>query len=661
LLITLSRLTQRRDFLLLVVLLLGLGPTLLTSTDAIHMRSIYALPVLFIIAVRGAVEAVAFVQRQLEQRRLSRGAGRRSLPAWFSAAALLLLLTWHFTDNAIAYFRDWATAESTQRIYNADFRLAARYLDQNAGQDEIFMGTDRLIDLDSETYALYEPLRKDVNWFRLPGNPPLPAGGGAIYLGPTTADIPPVLQLLLDAGAQRDYLLDAQGRSLMWVIRVAPGVLQRVALNTNLRPLDLPVTYESALRLDAVGWQDPPDCLACRHAEAVPGGGLPLLLTQWTALGPWPRTADPGLPLLQPKIGLSISDRSGYRWVYMDVPVKLPVHTARVGQPMLEATTVSLPADMPAGSYLLYLVLYDDKAGPLATTQGAGPPKVTPIAVATLDIALRPLAEAPVPPFDAGDSVAGTPLYAVGRWERLEKLIAGEPADLHVSWRATQQLDTTGLTFRIAAYDENQALLWQQNAPAPAPLPSVWKAGRTLRLTHTVKPEEVAQGAITAYLTVCAEQAAAMLGCARVDGVQVISQPRVIALAQPPQHAVGARWGDSLTLAGYDLSQNGAELALTLYWRAGAAPTGSLKRFVHLLGADDRILAQADESLENNGIPVTNWRNGEYVVDRLQFASPQVPSVQAVCVGLYDAATEERLAVVTASGEAVPDARLCFR
>ncbi len=647
LVITLARLGRRRDFLLLVALLLGLGLTLLTSTDAIHMRSIYALPILFIIAVRGALAVAAFGQRQLGRLRPARGARHRPLPAWLSAAVLVGLLSWHFVDNAIAYFHDWSTAEPAQRIYNADFRLAARYLDQNAGQDAIFIGTDRLIDLDSETYALYEPSRKDVNWFRLPGNPPLPARGGAIYLGPTTADIPPMLQLLLDAGAQQDYLRDAQGRALVWAIRAAPDVLQRAAANTNLRPLDLPVTYESALRLDAVGWQD--------H------GSEAMLATQWTALGPWPHSADPGNPLLQPKVGLSITDRSGYRWLTVDAPLMLPVHNVRTGLPMLETISLSLPSDMPAGSYQLYLVLYDDKAGPLAMARGTGPLKSTPISVATLDVAMRPLADAPTPPYDAGDAPAGALLRATGRWEPWEKLVAGVSTNLHVSWQAQQQLETEGLAFRISAYDENLALLWQQVATPQIALPRVWEAGRTLRLSHTVKPQEGARGATRVRLTVCAEQAAGTLGCAMADGVQVISQPPVMALAQPPQHAVGARWGDSLTLVGYDLSQDGADLALTLYWKAGAASTGPLKRFVHLLGADGRILAQSDEPLENNGIPVTYWRNGEYVVDHPRYASQQVPGVQAVCVGLYDAATEERLAVVTASGEAVPDARLCFR
>jgi len=668
--ITLARLGRRRDFLLFVTLSLGLGLTLLTSTDAIHMRSIFALPLLFIVAVRGAAATVAFGRRQLQEWRLGRGADNRVAPAiqrtvsssrlrvfacrvapaiqrTASTVVLVGLLSWQVADTAVAYFRDWATAERTQRIYNADFRLAARYLDQIAGQDAIFIGTDRQIDLDSRTYALYEPLRGDVNWYRLPGNPPLPERGGAIYLGPTTADIPPVLRLLLAAGAQQEELRDVQGRALMWVVRAAPEVLRQVQVDVGLQPLAPPINYESALRLHAIGWQD--------H------GGQATLTTQWTALGPWPRAADPGMPLLQPKMGLSITSRSGYRWLYTDVSLMLPVHDVRAGLPMLETTAVALPSDMPPGSYELYLVLYDDKAGPLTMAQGSGPFRSTPIPVATVAVGLRPLADAPAPPFAGGETAGGTPLHATGRWESWERLIAGVSTDLHISWQAQQELDTTGLIFRASAYDGNLNLLWQQIATPVNTLPPLWEAGRTLRLSHAVKPQEGAPGTTIVRLAVCAEQADVTLGCATADGVPVISQPPVMALAQPPQHAVGARWGETLTLVGYDLGWGDGGPGLTLYWQAGEAPGGPLKRFVHLLDADGRIVAQSDELLSNNGIPVPYWRNGEYVVDHPQFPSPQVTGVQAVCVGLYDAVTEERLPVVTASGEDAPDSRVCFR
>ena len=497
LMISLVQLHKRKEFFLLVVLLLGLGPTLLTSPDAIFMRSIYALPLLFIIAVRGAVAVVAFMQGRARKYGFSLGGERRAVAASvLTTIAVTALLVAHFTDNAKAYFREWAEDERVQRIYNGDFRLAAGFLDKNAGQEEIFIGSDRSLALDILTYDLYEPRRQDVSWFRLPGNPPLPAGDDGVYLGPTTAAIPPMLEMLVGAGARQDLLRDTLEQPLMWVIRVTPEVLARVAEDAKLRAVEPPVTYESTLRLDGVGWQD-------RGNEGT-------LLTRWTALGRWPRSSDPGLPLLQPKVDLSLTDSSGYRWASVHAPVMLPVHTAQPGMPLMETTTLPLPPDMPPGSYSVNLVLYDDKAGPLAMSQGSGAFRRTPIPIAALDVPLRPFAETPAAPLGVGASEVG-PLQAKGKWEEWTKLLAGVPTDVHVSWQAKEDLETAGLAFRVAAYDQSRNLLWQQIEPAPD-LGRKWEAGRTFRLTHTVKPEEGAPGTTAVRLSICAEREGRGLG-----------------------------------------------------------------------------------------------------------------------------------------------------
>ena len=297
---------------------------------------------------------------------------------------------------------------------------------------------------------------------------------------------------------------------MMWAIRVTPDVIAGAEADAGLQPVDPPVSYESTLRLDRVGWLDQ--------------GKKASLVTRWTALGPWPRSAEPGLPLLQPKAGLSITDASGFRWASADVPVLLPVHTARPGQPLLEVTSFSLPADMPPGSYLVSLVLYDDKAGALATSRGSGPLRRTAGPVATIDVPLRPLAQAPAAPFGVGSSGEG-PLRPKGKWEEWKSLLAGAPAPLHVSWQSEKDLATAGLSFRIAAHDEQGQLLWQQVEPAPD-LGGKWEAGRTVRLTHTARPEEGPEGTAVVRLSVCAEQGGAVLAVRARTGLRWSACPR---------------------------------------------------------------------------------------------------------------------------------------
>ena len=78
---------------------------------------------------------------------------------------VLLLLVWHAFNSSVAYFVDWAQAEPAQRIYNADFRAVAAYLDEHKTDEPVYAGTDRLVDLDQRVYKLYEPRRQDLVWF----------------------------------------------------------------------------------------------------------------------------------------------------------------------------------------------------------------------------------------------------------------------------------------------------------------------------------------------------------------------------------------------------------------------------------------------------------------------------------------------------------------
>lgn len=644
LLVALTRLADRRQLLLLVALLLGLGPNLLTSADALHMRGIYALPLIFIVAVQGAVAVAAFARGRWQAWRGSPDAAPRRLPAWPAAAAILALLAWHAAGNAGAYFRDWALAEPTQRIYNADFRLAARYLDAHADGAEIFIGTDRMIDLDSRTYALYEPQRTDANWFRLPGNPPLPSEGSGIYLGPVTAGVPPLLEFMISAGgAQPSALSDDGGRELMWLVRVTPEIVRKALGAAAMRPLDAPVSYDAAVRLDEIGWRD--------------DGSAIVLVTRWTALGPWPHSPDGGMPLLQPKISVSLSDAAGYRWVQVDGPASLPVHTVPPGLPMVELTRMELPADMPAGDYVLHLVLYDDK-GALGMQQGDGPVVSTPLRVATLALDARRPASPPAAPFAVDGSRPDDALRAIGSWDQPQPLRQSVPTDLHVTWQPSLDLDTTGLVFEVSAQDEQGRELWREAEVLP--LPAVWTAGRALRLTHRLTPDGAPEGSSRVELEICARRAGVALGCARWKDTEVINRPPVLVLEQPPQQVVDARWDNGLSLAGYDLRKAATGWDLALFWHAQAAAPAPVKRFVHLLDREGRIVAQADVPLEYDSVPVTYWRAGEYVLDEVHFPAPEIAGAQRVCVGLYDPATEQNVPVSNATGEPAADARVCF-
>ena len=644
LVLTAIRLGDACEALLLAALVLGVGPNLATGGDALEMRAIYALPLLFILVARGGDACWSAARRWLKSkadRKPRYGLAIRSL----SVVLLVVLLVWHWADNADAYFNRWASAEQTQRIYNADLRLAQEFVDAHAGDDDVFIGDDRLMALDALTYTWYEPARSDVNWYRLPGDPPVPGARAATYLGPTTSAVPPVLRYLIAAGAESDVLHDAQGRPSMWHVRATPELLTAVEQRANVQPLESPLEYENTLRLDGVGWEE--DATGAR------------LLTRWTALGLWPRPTDPGMPLLEPKLSLALVDDTGFTWVHVDTKSDLPVHNMLAGQQLLELTSFGLPSDMPPGKYGVRIVLYDDKAGSLKMRRD-GPLFATAPIVATLTVPARPLADPPAPPYTM-HSAGGDALRALGQWEPPETLLAEAVTDVHVTWQAQREVRTANMSFRVTGRDRNGAVLWTQTEPAGNGLPPVWEAGRALRLIHQLRPAGIPEGQTAAQVTLCAESEGTTLGCADLPATTVVNLPVVLALKQQPRNPLDARWDDTLSLAGYDIDRQGRDWTLTLYWKAGVAPGAPLKRFVHVMDDNNRILAQSDVPLEKQGLPVTFWQSGEYVPDQVHLVVPDDTGANDICVGVYDAASEQRMPVTSDGGPPLPDSQLCFR
>ncbi len=132
----------------------------------------------------------------------------------------------------------------------------------------------------------------------------------------------------------------------------------------------------------------------------------------------------------------------------------------------------------------------------------------------------------------------------------------------------------------------------------------------------------------------------------------------LIAAAPDFATAVGAAFPGVGELVGYSLSDppfsRGDPPQLTLIWRAGeATPSVSYTVFAQLINAQGQVIAQDD------GIPggraTTGWRAGEYVVDAhtLTFNDTATAGTAELIVGLYDAATNQRIVLADGSNAVV--------
>lgn len=641
--LTIVRWRRVSEFLLLAALLVGLVPDFITGADALHMRGVIALPLIFILSARGLWETGCWAIEQLARR------SRVSRAAWSRAAVvlLLLLLGWQVVSNGVAYFVDWAQAEPTQRVYNADYRAVAAYLDAHPTNEPVFIGADRLIDLDREVYQLYEPQRPVTGWFPASENLPLPPDGQALYFLPTSVDTLSPASTLLAAVADARFVLPGPGDhyDLVQGLQLATDDVAQVLQDANARPLASPPVYGDALRLDAAGARQQGDLLE--------------LLTRWTVVGSWPYATPPGLPRQPIKFSVALLDEAGYTWARIDQPASLPWTFWRPGDGYLELTRLPLPADLPPGDYEVRLALYDDVGG-TAPVASPGATAAADATVAATQVSLAIAGTPPAAPYPFERTTGGQALTPVGRWEPVQVLVAGVPSDVHLAWQAGQPLATQELRFRLRAMAEDGSLLWEQAIDPSQHLPASWPAGQVYRLTHRILPQAAEAGAGMVRLEVCALQNDALLACGIAGQPQVVVQPAVLALPQAPQHPAAADWNGQLTLAGYDVAQEPASLRLTLYWQVEDAPAAPLKRFVHALDANGQIVAQADAVPVNGALPMPVWRAGEFVTDWVELPVSAEAAIAQVCVGWYQPASGERLPVRLLSGEDAADRQVCL-
>jgi len=130
------------------------------------------------------------------------------------------------------------------------------------------------------------------------------------------------------------------------------------------------------------------------------------------------------------------------------------------------------------------------------------------------------------------------------------------------------------------------------------------------------------------------------------------------------EHVVRADLGDQVEFHGYGLEstqiETGDVLRLTLYWRARQRMAVSYTVFTHLLGTDGGVWGQKDNIPMKGAYPTTGWVEGEVITDEYEITvkSEAPPGEYQIEVGMYDAATGQRLPVFDEDGTPLPGDRI---
>ncbi len=340
-----------------------------------------------------------------------------------------------------------------------------------------------------------------------------------------------------------------------------------------------------------------------------------------------------------------------------------------------------IDAGTPPGQYGLQMVVHDDSrqlsvVGEDSILQG------TAVDMGTLEV------EKPV----------STPLLTSLSMEHRQRIDFGDlrllgydftegsyrPGDwvwVRPYWQAAQKL-AEDYAFYLRLVDEHKRL-WAEKVIQPAgdryPT-SLWDEGEIVKGQHALRiPLEVPEGDYYVGIVLCEPKIAPSGGLVGLweafssagpaldmGKIHVVGIEREFAVPTV-QHPHQANLGGLVKFLGYDLERTeyspGEAVPLTLYWRALQPMDTSYTVFTHLIDEENRIWGQQDNVPKQGQHPTTLWIEGEVVTDRYDITvDPDAPPGEYVIeIGLYDAATGDRLPVLDQQGLMLDDRILLAR
>ena len=364
-------------------------------------------------------------------------------------------------------------------------------------------------------------------------------------------------------------------------------------------------------------------------------------------------------------VHLVLRDAWGHIWGNLETPLLNNVHFYpehwETGERPESTYTIKLPVGIPPAKYALELSLFDQTGArlPLLDSKGAFHGVIYVQEKISIPLPAEPpsLAGLYVPiPTDA--SWFDGSLTLLGHTTLPDTLLAGDGAHLEFFWQPHAPLPA-GLLLNLALNDEVQT-----NMPLSRTPSDQWQVGGLIHEQMTLPiPPELPAGRYPLSITPTTAGGTPLDGPTVILGtVEIISPDRQFHLPQDIPTPLDYQLGDSIWLRGLALATlqaaPGDEVHLTLYWQTEAQPDGLYTAFVHLIGPDGAIIAQADRWPGNS--PSHTWAAGQVIVDEYAILLPDsAPAGQVqIATGLYDAANGQPLTLLDANGMIVPDNRL---
>jgi mannosyltransferase len=384
-------------------------------------------------------------------------------------------------------------------------------------------------------------------------------------------------------------------------------------------------------------------------------------------------------------ISLRLLDGENRLWGQADrAPLNghYPTSQWQPGQIVKDDYELLVDAGTPPGWYSLEMVVHDGRQDLAIIGEDLNPWGTV------LDIGIMEVKRPTSPPSPASLSLEHRRGMDFGDLQLLGYDLAegsyrpGDWVSVRPYWRVERKL-AEDYSFYFRLVDENKRL-WAQQVIRPAgdgyPT-SFWDEGEIVKGQHALRipadapmgdyyvgivlrePEIVPSGGLLADLMRFFSSDGNALDLGKIHVMEVQREFEVPAIQHPHQ----ANFAGLVEFLGYDLAKtelsSGDVLPLTLYWRALGQMDTSYTVFTHLIDEDNRIWGQQDNPPQKGGHPTTRWVKGEVVTDSYTIPAKldAPPGEYVIEIGLYNAATGERLPVLDEQGENVVDDRVLLQ
>ncbi len=349
---------------------------------------------------------------------------------------------------------------------------------------------------------------------------------------------------------------------------------------------------------------------------------------------------------------LRLVDGAGHRWGQRDrYPVMGLWGTSRwrPGQVVRDEYRLPVRPGTPPGDYRLEVGLYslaDGRVLPVADGDPTGFGGGLLLGTVRVARAARPPAPGDLGMQRTVRRALGPEIELLGYDFDGGTARPGDRRPLTLYWRAKRK---PAADYTPLAQLADAAGTVRRQWPLPLPYPTGrWTRGEVVvQQAELTVPANVPSGQYELRLAL-SDPGGALLGPeVALGALSVESRQRTFDVPLIP-HPLSANFDGKIAFLGYGIRNTQHTTRLTLYWRALSEMDTSYTVFVHVLDTGGRIVAQRDSVPGGGALPTTGWVAGEVIADEveLRLESGTPPGKYTVEVGLYDAATGQRLPVV---------------